>query len=591
MTRLIEDYALLSDLETAALVHREGSIEWCCFPRVDSEACFAQLLGGREHGRWLVAPNGQAHPTRRYRDGSLVLETEWETGEGRIRVTDFMPPRREAPHIVRIVEGLSGRVAVRSELVIRFGYGRIIPAVRSTEDSQVATAGPEALSLQTPAPSRGEKGAVLASFEVGEGDQVPFTLTWFPSHTDLPAAPDPRQRLCETEGFWSAWSSQCTYDGPYRDEVLRSLIVLKGLTYRPTGGIVAAPTTSLPAWPGGARNWDYRYCWLRDATLTLLAFLGAGYVEEAEAWRRWLLRAVAGDPDEIQIMYGVGGERRLPEWEVDWLPGFEDSRPVRVGNAAAEQEQTDVYGEVWDAFYQAARTPKLGPSLSAWEFGRHMLGLLERGWREPDEGIWEVRGKRRHFTHSKVMAWVAFDRGIRLCEELGREGPADRWRAIRDEIHAEVCREAWDDQLGSFTQSYGSPELDASLLLLPLVGFLPTNDPRIRGTVRAVQEQLSWDGFLLRYRSEQAIDGLPAGEGAFLPCSFWLVDALALDGRRDEATELFERLLGVRNDVGLLAEEYDPGGRRLLGNFPQAFSHIALVNSALSLTRHGPKRS
>jgi GH15 family glucan-1,4-alpha-glucosidase len=461
--------------------------------------------------------------------------------------------------------------------------------VARIDDALVATAGPEALSLRTPArptlTTHADNAAIDASFEIGEGDQLPFTLTWFASHTAPAAVPDPAEALRETEQFWSAWSSRCSYAGPYRDEVLRSLVVLKGLTYRPTGGIVAAPTTSLPEWPGGERNWDYRYCWLRDATLTLLALLGAGYIEEAEAWRAWLLRAVAGDPDEVQIMYGVGGERRLPEWQVDWLPGFEDSRPVRVGNAAAKQDQIDVYGEVTDAFYQAARTPDLGPSLSAWEFGRHMLGLLEQGWREPDEGIWEVRGERRHFTHSKVMAWVAFDRGIKLCEELGRPGPIDRWRGIRDEIHAEVCREAWNDQLGSFTQSYGGQRLDASLLLLPLVGFLPPEDPRIRGTVRAAQGQLSCDGFVLRYPSEQPLDGLPAGEGAFLPCSFWLVDALALDGRHDEATELFERLLSVRNDLGLLAEEYDPAERRLLGNFPQAFSHIALVNSALNLAR------
>jgi GH15 family glucan-1,4-alpha-glucosidase len=589
MSPFIEDYALLSDLETAALVHREGSIDWCCFPRFDSEACFAHLLGRAEHGRWLIAPEASAQPTRRYRAGSLLLETEWETAEGRMLVTDFMPPRREAPHIVRVVEGLSGRVSVRAELVIRFGYGRIVPSVARIDDALVATAGPEALSFRTPArptlTTHADNTAIVASFEIGKGDQLPFTLTWFASHTAPAAAPDPAEALRETEQFWSAWSSRCAYAGPYRDEVLRSLVVLKGLTYRPTGAIVAAPTTSLPEWPGGERNWDYRYCWLRDATLTLLALLGAGYIEEAEAWRTWLLRAVAGDLDEVQIMYGVGGERRVSEWKADWLPGFEGSRPVRVGNAAAEQDQIDVYGEVTDAFYEAARTPELGPSLSAWEFGQHMLGLLERAWREPDEGIWEVRGEPRHFTHSKVMAWVAFDRGIKLCEEFGRPGPIDRWRGIRDEIHAEVCREAWNDQLGSFTQSYVGQRLDASLLLLPRVGFLPPEDPRIRGTVQAVQEQLSYDGFVLRYPSEQTIDGLPAGEGAFLPCSFWLVDALALDGRHDEATELFERLLSVRNDVGLLAEEYDPAERRLLGNFPQAFSHIALVNSALNLAR------
>jgi GH15 family glucan-1,4-alpha-glucosidase len=590
MSPLIEDYALLSDLETAALVHRQGSIDWSCFPRFDSEACFAHLLGGAEHGRWLIAPEAPAQPMRRYHAGSLVLETEWETAEGRMRVTDFMPPRREAPQIVRVVEGLSGRVSVRSELVIRFGYGRIVPSLDRHGDAVVATAGPEALSLRTPAPTHADNAAIVASVDVDEGQRLPFTLTWFPSHMPPPAVPDPAEALRQTERFWSAWASRCSYTGPYRDAVLSSLVVLKGLTYRPTGGIVAAPSTSLPEWPGGERNWDYRYCWLRDATLTLLALLGAGYIEEAEAWRAWLLRAVAGDLDEVQIMYGVGGERRLPEWQVDWLPGFEGSRPVRVGNAAAEQDQIDVYGEVTDAFYQAARTTHLGPSLSAWEFGEHMLGLLEQAWREPDEGIWEVRGEPRHYTHSKVMAWVAFDRGIKLCEEFGRPGPVEHWRAIRNDIHAEVCREAWNDRLASFTQSYGSELLDASLLVLPLVGFLPPEDPRIRGTVRAAQEQLSHDGFVLRYPSEQTLDGLPAGEGAFLPCSFWLVDALALDGRHDEAAELFERLLSVRNDLGLLAEEYDPAARRLLGNFPQAFSHIALVNSALNLANARARR-
>jgi GH15 family glucan-1,4-alpha-glucosidase len=590
MSRLIEDYALLSDLQTAALVHRRGSIDWCCFPRFDSDAPFAALLGQRENGRWLVAPEAEAEPRRRYRDGSLVLETEWETGEGRIRVIDFMPPRGEAPEIVRIVEGVSGRVGVRSELVIRFGYGRIVPSVRGLDGAHVATAGPEAIVVRTPVPAVGENTATVSTFQVAAGERVPFTVTWFPSHTELPAAVDADEALRDTEAFWREWSSRCSYDGPYRDAVLGSLVVLKGLTYLPTGGIVAAPTTSLPEWPGGERNWDYRYCWLRDATLALLALVNAGYREEASKWRDWLLRAVAGDPDEIQIMYGVAGERRLSEWVVEWLPGFEGSRPVRVGNAAAEQDQLDVYGEVTDALYQARRRD-VGASLPAWELGRHVLGLLEQRWREPDEGLWEMRGTRCHFTHSKVMAWVAFDRGIKLCEEFGREGPLERWRAIRDEIHAQVCREAWNDELRSFTQSYGSSRLDASLLLLPQVGFLPPDDPRVRSTVEAVQTQLSADGFLLRYRSEEAIDGLPAGEGTFLPCSFWLVDALALDGRHNEAAELFERLLGARNDVGLLAEEYDPRERRLLGNFPQAFSHIALVSSAFNLARTGESRT
>jgi GH15 family glucan-1,4-alpha-glucosidase len=458
--------------------------------------------------------------------------------------------------------------------------------MRRLADADVAAAGPEAIALRTPAPSLHEHSAVVSTFDVQPGERRPLTLAWFPSHTAPPAAIEPDEALRETEHFWRDWSSRCTYQGPYREAVLRSLIVLKALTYGPTGGIVAAPTTSLPESPGGERNWDYRYCWLRDATLTLLALLHTGYREEASEWRAWLLRAAAGDPDDVQIMYGVAGERRLQEWVVDWLPGFEDSQPVRVGNAAAEQEQLDVYGEVMDAMYQA-RTHDVSASLPAWELGRYVLGLLEHRWREPDEGIWEVRGGRRHFTHSKVMAWVAFDRGIKMCEEFGLEGPLERWRAIRDEIHAEVCREGWNDELGWFTQSYGGSRLDASLLLLPQVGFLPSDDPRVRGTLAAVQRELTADGFLRRYRSEEEIDGLPFGEGTFLPCSFWLVDALALDGRHDEAAELFERLLGVRNDLGLLAEEYDPRTGRLLGNFPQAFSHVALVNSAITLARTG----
>jgi GH15 family glucan-1,4-alpha-glucosidase len=582
--RLIDDYALLSDLQTAALVHRHGSIDWCCFPRFDSDACFAALLGEREHGRWLVAPETPAETSRRYRGGSLVLETDWETRDGKLRVHDFMPARRAVPTIVRIVEGLSGRVAVRSELAVRFGYGRVVPSLRRLEDSSVAMAGPDAVVMRTSLPTTSVNGAAVSTFDVGAGERVPFVLSWFPSHTELPARIDSDEALCATETFWRDWSSRCIYDGPYRDPVLGSLVVLKGLIYGPTGGIIAAPTTSLPEWPGGERNWDYRYCWLRDATMTLLALIHAGYREEASEWRAWLVRAAAGDPDEVQIMYGVAGERRLPEWVVDWLPGFERSRPVRVGNAAAEQEQLDVYGEVMDAMYQARRHD-VGASLPAWELGRHVLGLLEQRWREPDEGIWEVRGGRRHFTHSKVMAWVAFDRGIKLCEQFGLEGPLERWRAIRDEIHAQVCREGWNAELGSFTQFYGSPHLDASLLLLPQVGFLPPEDPRIRGTLAAVQRQLSSDGFLLRYGSEQESDGLPAGEGTFLPCSFWLVDALALDGQYDEAMTLFERLLGVRNDLGLLAEEYDPRTGRLLGNFPQAFSHIALINTAITLSQ------
>jgi GH15 family glucan-1,4-alpha-glucosidase len=585
--RLIEDYALLADLQTAALVHRKGSIDWCCFPRFDSEACFAALLGHSENGRWIISPSGDIGDVRRrYRDGTLVLETDWETSEGKVRVVDFMVARREAeaPQIVRIVEGLSGRVGVRSDLVVRFGYGRIVPTSERRDGAHFLAAGPDAVVFHTAATTDDETTAIVSTFDVRAGERVPFSLTWFPSYAPPPSAVDPDYALRETEAFWREWSSRCTYDGPYREAVMQSLVVLKGLTYRPTGAIVAAPTTSLPEWPGGERNWDYRYCWLRDATMTLLALIRAGYREEASAWRAWLVRAAAGDPDEIQIVYGVAGERRLAEWTPDWLAGFESSRPVRIGNAAAEQEQLDVYGEVIDTMYEA-RVHGAAPSLPTWELGRQVLGSLEQRWREPDEGIWEVRGRPQHFTYSKVMTWVAFDRGIRFCEEFGREGPVEHWRAIRDEIHAEVCREGWNDGLGSFTQAYGSSQVDASLLLLPQVGFLPPEDPRIHATLEAVQQHLSRDGFLLRYQSEGAIDGLPAGEGTFLLCSFWLVDALALDGRRDEATELFERLLRVRNDLGLLAEEYDPHARRLLGNFPQALSHIALVNSAVTLAR------
>jgi GH15 family glucan-1,4-alpha-glucosidase len=584
MRRRIEDYALLSDLQTAALVDRRGSIDWCCLPRFDSDACFAALLGDSEHGRWAVAPDAPAEVTRRYRAGSLVLETNWKTASGAIRVIDFMPPNSTSPTIVRLIEGIYGRVTVLSELAIRFGYGRIAPPLRCSGDAHVAMAGPDAVVLRTSHPAAASDGAVASMFELDAGERASFTLSWFPSHIPHPDAVDAERALRKTESFWRDWSARCSYDGPYREAVLQSLVVLKGLTYGPTGAIVAAPTTSLPAWPGGERNWDYRYCWLRDATLTLLALLHTGYREEASDWRAWLLRATAGDPDDIQIMYGVAGERRLTEWVVDWLPGFEGSRPVRIGNAAAEQEQLDVYGEVMDAMFQA-RKHGVDASLGAWQLARHVLGLLERRWREPDEGIWEVRGGRRHFTYSKVMAWVAFDRAIRFCEEFGRDGPVEHWRAIRDEIKAEVCGQGWNPELGAFTQSYGSPRLDASLLLLPQVGFLPPEDPRVRATLAAIQRELSSDGFLLRYRSENGIDGLPGGEGAFLACSFWLVDALALDGRLDEAMELFGRLLSTRNDLGLLAEEYDPRTVRQLGNFPQAFSHIALVNSALNLTR------
>jgi len=586
----IEDYALLGDLQTAALVERGGSIDWLCFPRFDSGACFASLLGGPEHGRWLLAPVDGGTTSRRYLHDTLVLETTWQTETGTARVLDFMPPRGRAPDIVRIVEGVSGRVRMRSELTIRFDYGHVLPWVRRVDDARVAVAGPDALCFRTPAETRGENMHTVSEISVDEGERIPFVLTWFPSHEPLPAAIDPEQALAETESFWREWSDACTVQlpGEWSDLLRRSLIVLKALTYAPTGGIVAAPTTSLPEWVGGVRNWDYRFCWLRDATLTLLALLHGGHAEEAAAWRHWLLRAVAGDPADVQIMYGVGGERRLTELELPWLPGYEGSAPVRVGNAASDQLQLDVYGEVMDALYQA-RTAGLALEPAAWQIQVALLEHLEEAWRDPDEGIWEIRGERRHFVHSKAMAWVAFDRGVRTVESQGLDGPAERWRAVRDEIHAEICEHGWNEQLGSFTQSYDSTELDASLLLLPLVGFLPTSDARVRGTIEAVERTLLQDGFVLRYRThETGVDGLPPGEGVFLPCSFWLVDCYELLGRHDDAHALFERLLGLANDLGLLSEEYDPAAGRMLGNFPQAFTHLALVNSGFNVAPHLP---
>ena len=586
----IEDYALIGDLQTAALVSRHGSVDWLCFPRFDSGACFAALLGDEENGRWVVEPNGAPlRVSRRYRDGTLVLETEWETSTGVARVIDFMPPRETAPDIVRIVEGVRGRVDMRTELIIRFDYGSIVPWVRRMDgDARVAVGGPDALCLRTPVDVRGEDLRTIAEFSVEEGQRVPFALTWFPSHADWPDAIDPAQALCDTIEFWSEFNGRTSYEGPWSGIVQRSLMVLKALTYAPTGGIVAAPTTSLPEHLGGVRNWDYRYCWLRDATLTLLAFLNGGYVDEAKEWRQWLLRAAAGDPSDLQVMYGVAGERRLTELELTWLGGYEGSRPVRIGNAASDQLQLDVYGEVLDALYRA-RAHGLAKEPFAWALQKKLLEHLERAWRQPDEGLWEIRGPRRHFTHSKVMCWVAFDRAVRSAESQDLDGPVERWRHVRDEIHQEVCRNGYDPHLASFTQSYGSPELDASLLLIPLVGFLPATDERVQGTVDAIQRTLMRDGLVLRYLTdEKAVDGLPPGEGVFLPCSFWLVDCLELLGRHDEAHALFERLVGLANDLGLLAEEYDPAAGRQLGNFPQAFTHLALVNSAFNLAAHHP---
>jgi GH15 family glucan-1,4-alpha-glucosidase len=578
---MIEDYALIGDLQTAALVERRGSIDWLCFPRFDSAACFAALLGTTENGRWLLAPAEGGTSSRRYLEDTMVLETTWETDDGSVRVFDFMPPRGQAPDVVRIVEGLRGSVQMRSELVIRFDYGRVVPWVQRVDRNvRVAIAGPDALCFATPTHTFGENMRTISEFTVHEGERVPFVLTWFQSHGEPPRPVEAEAALAETELLWREWNAAS--DVP--DLVRRSLMVLKTLTYAPTGGIVAAPTTSLPEAMGGVRNWDYRYCWLRDATLTLLALIHAEHIDEAKAWRQWLLRAVAGDPTELQIMYGVAGERRLTEYELPWLAGYEASQPVRVGNAASEQLQIDVYGEVLDALYQA-RAHGSPFEAAAWRLQLAMLAALEQRWQEPDEGIWEVRGGRRHFTHSKVMAWVAFDRAVRSVETQGADGPVVRWRELRDEIHAQVCRQAFDPDLNSFTQSYGSKELDASLLLIPLVGFLPADDPRVQGTIEAIERDLLVDGLVLRYR---APDGLPPGEGVFLPCSFWLVDCYELLGRHDEAHALFERLVSLANDVGLLAEEYDPVAKRQLGNYPQAFTHLALVNTAFNVLPHLP---
>ncbi len=586
----IEDYALIGDLQTAALVERGGSIDWLCFPRFDSGACFAALLGDPSNGRWLLAPAAGGTTTRRYRGETLVLETTWENDDGAVRVYDFMPPRGKAADVVRIVEGIRGKVEMRSELVIRFDYGHIVPWVSRVDHARLAIAGPDGLCFRTPAHTRGENMRTISTFTVEKGDRVPFVLTWFPSHAEVPAEIDAEQAFVDTDEFWREWVGTCSADVPdeWRPVLTRSLMVLKALIYEPTGGIVAAPTTSLPEWIGSVRNWDYRYCWLRDATLTLLALLHADYAEEAAAWRQWLIRAVAGDPADLQIMYGVAGERRLTELELPWLAGYEGSAPVRVGNAASEQLQIDVFGEVIDALYQA-RVHGLPFEKGAWNLQRVLLEYLERLWCEPDEGIWEIRGERRHFVHSKVMAWVAFDRAVRSVEEQPHDGPVDRWRQLRDEIHADVCANGYDAELGSFTQSYGSKELDASLLLIPLVGFLPASDPRVRGTIEAIERSLLVDGFVLRYRTHaDGVDGLPPGEGVFLPCSFWLVDCLELIGRHDDAHMLFERLIALANDVGLLSEEYDPKAKRLLGNFPQAFTHLALVNSAFNVLPHLP---
>jgi GH15 family glucan-1,4-alpha-glucosidase len=582
----IEDYAVIGDTMTAALIGRDGSMDWLCLPRFDSTSCFARLLGDDEHGHWTVRPAGDVTATRRsYRGDTLVLETEHDTTDGTVRVTDFMPVRGEHADIMRMVEGVRGSVPMRMELVVRFEYGRTVPWVRRLDNGALAlVAGPDALYLHTPVETRGEGLKTVADFVVAEGERVSFALMWDQSHHPPPEPADCLRALAETVDFWTEWSERSRYEGHWGDAVHRSLLTLKALTYQPTGGIVAAPTTSLPEQVGGVRNWDYRYCWLRDATFTLQSLMIAGYTEEAAAWRDWLLRAVAGMPSEMQTMYGPAGERRIPEWEADWLPGYEGSRPVRLGNAAVEQFQLDVYGEVMDALHQARRAgiDNDGPS---WEFQLELMTFLTGAWREPDEGIWEVRGPRRHFVHSKVLAWVAFDRAVKAVEQHGRSGPVEAWRATRDEIHAEVCARGFDAERNTFVQYYGAREVDAALLQLPLVGFLPIDDPRIVGTVATIQHDLCENGLVRRYRTDESeVDGLPPGEGAFLACSFWLVDNLAMLGRHDEAVGLFEHVLSLRNDIGLLGEEYDTSLGRQVGNFPQAFSHVALVNAAYGLS-------
>ncbi|HET9187182.1 MAG TPA: glycoside hydrolase family 15 protein [Acidothermaceae bacterium] len=587
MSRPIEDYALVGDLHTAALISRGGSVDWLCFPRFDSAACFAALLGAEDNGHWTIAPqSGGDASSRRYRDGTLVLESEWTTPDGAVRVVDFMPPRDDLPDLIRVVEGVSGRVPMRSTVRIRFDYGHIVPWVRQVEGELCAIAGPDALWLRSPVEARGVDKTTVSEFTVAAGDRVAFALTWSASHKPKPRAIDPLKALDQTTEFWRRWISTAKFDGRYADAVSRSLITLKALTYRPTGGIAAAATTSLPEQLGGNRNWDYRYCWLRDATMTLHAMLSSGYHDEAKAWREWLVRAVAGDPKDMQIMYGLDGSRRLVEYELPWLAGYAGSQPVRVGNAASEQLQLDVYGEVMDAL-ELSRAAGLSVDEDAWSFQQIIMDYLEGHWSDPDNGIWEIRGDRQHFTHSKVMCWVAVDRAIRGVEQWGLAGPIDRWKATRDAIRSDVLDHGFDADRNTFVQAYGSSNIDAALLLIPSVGFLPGDDPRVVGTIEAVQRELQHDGFIRRYLTQDdatSVDGLSGEEATFLVCTFWLADALCLAGRTDEAREIYERILALRNDVGLLSEEYDVSARRLIGNVPQAYSHIGVVNTANNLS-------
>ncbi len=588
MTLPIEDYALIGDCQTAALVGRNGSIDWLCLPRFDSEACFAAILGDRDNGRWLIGPTDpKAKITRAYRPNTLILETRFETKTGTAVLIDFMYPLEKHPHIVRFVVGEKGSVEFETELVVRFGYGEQVPWATMQPDGRLrAVAGPNKVVVQSTVPLHGEHFRTRGTFTVDEGETQSFALSYIESYVPDPPVVDPSSLISKTEQFWKGWTSQCSMTGPYADTVKRSLITLKAMTYAPTGGVVAAATTSLPEQFGGPRNWDYRYCWVRDATLTLLALMNTGYFGEARAWREWLLRAVAGSPEQMQIMYGIAGERRLYEIELPWLPGYEDSKPVRIGNGAHEQMQIDVYGELLDALHQARRGG-LAPEQSGWALQLAIVEQLEELWQKPDSGVWEVRSGPEHFVYSKVMAWVAFDRSIRSAERFNLKCPLERWRNTRDAIHDQVCEKGYDKDLDSFVRSYGSKEVDASLLLIPAVGFLPAKDPRVAGTVAQVEKTLMKDGLVLRYDTSKSSDGLPPGEGMFLACSFWLVDAYLMVGREKEAVELFERLLALRNDVGLLSEEYDPKEKRLCGNFPQAFSHLALINSACNLGRDG----
>ena len=589
----IENYALVGDCHTAALVGTDGSIDWLCLPRFDSGACFAALLGRPGHGRWLLAPVARRRRVRRrYRGDSLILETTFDTDEGSVRLIDFMPLSNQRWDIVRMVEGVSGRVDLRMELIVRFDYGSLVPWVHRAGDVLLFTAGPDTLELAASVDVHGERMKTVAAFRVSAGESQSFVLNYRPSHVPTQATIDAGQALKETERLWRQWSGRCRYRGRWRGPVIRSLITLKALTYHPTGGMIAACTTSLPENIGGVRNWDYRYCWLRDATFTLNALLLAGYEDEAAAWREWLLRAVAGSPKDLQILYSVTGVRRLDEYQVPWLPGYRGSAPVRIGNAAATQFQLDVYGEVMDTLH-LARVAGLAPEPEAWKVQVALLKYLESRWKQPDDGLWEVRGPRRHFTHSKVMAWVAFDRAIKDAERDGLKAPIARWRKVRAAIHAEVCRKGFNSRQNSFVQYYGSAHLDASLLLIPQVGFLPAEDPRVAGTIAAIERTLLVNGLVARYSTASHVDGLPPGEGAFLPCSFWLADSYTLTGRRREAEALFKRLIALSNDVGLLAEEYDTHARRMCGNFPQALTHMALVNSArlLSIPHHQARKA